>query len=74
MGALDRAQISYSDAFAALGRFVAKKSLSDVCVMEFEEGVLVVGAALYETGEVFGRRTETHVLSTDDLRRLIKEP
>jgi hypothetical protein len=73
MGLLDRVQISYPDKFAALGRFIAKKKLSDVCVMEFESGVIVVGSVLFEAGESYNRRIETHVLSQEELQRLVKE-
>jgi hypothetical protein len=41
--------------------------------MEFEGGMIVTGSRLYETGETLGRRTETHVFSVEDLRRLVKE-
>jgi hypothetical protein len=68
-----KTQIEYLKVFAALGQFIAKKDLSDICVMEFEGGMIVTGSRLYETGETLGRRTETHVFSVEDLRRLVKE-
>lgn len=51
---------------------IAQKNLTDVCVMEFEHGILIVGSLLYDTGEALGRRTETHVLSIEELQRLAK--
>ncbi len=66
-------QIQYPEMFAALGRYVAKLGISNVCVMEFENGVIITGSVLYETGESFNRRVETKVLSYDDLKRLVKE-
>jgi hypothetical protein len=64
----------YSELFVAVGRFVAKKGLTDVCMLEFEQGVIVTGMVLYETGESYNRVTETHILSFDDLRNLMRQP
>ncbi len=72
MGPLGSGHVSYSDAFAAIGRFVAKKNMSDVCVLEFEHGVIVSGSVIFVAGENYRRQVETHVFSEDDLRRLIK--
>ncbi len=66
-------KLSYADTLAAIGRMAAKKQLSDLCVMEFEEGVIVTGSIFFATGDRFGRKIETLVLSPDDLKRLIKE-
>lgn len=63
---------SYPELLHAIGKFVTKRGMSNICVMEFENGVIVTGIVLYNTGETIGRRTETHVLSFDDVQRLIK--
>ncbi len=72
MSPLGSTQVHYPEAFAAIGRFIAKHGLKDVCVLEFEKGVIITGSMLYETGEGYQRRTETHVLSEEELNRLIK--
>lgn len=72
MSPASKTALAYPEVFAAIGRFIAKKGISNVCTMEFENGVIVVGSALYETGEIFSRRTETHVLTNEDLKRLVK--
>lgn len=72
MNFIEGAKISYPEALAAIGRFVAQKGLSDVCVLEFENGVIVTGALLYEVHEGYQRRIETHIFSEQDLRRMIK--
>jgi hypothetical protein len=59
--------------FAALGRYIAKQGITNVCVMEFENGVIITGSILYETGEIYNRRIETRILSNEDLKRLVKE-
>ncbi len=69
----ERTRLRNPELCAALGRLIAKKGLSDTCIMEFEAGVIVVGTVLYETGETYNRSTETIVLSTEDLQRLIEE-
>ncbi len=72
MSPLGSSQIQYPEAFAAIGRFIAKQGLKDVCVLEFEKGIIIIGSLLYETGEGYQRRTETHVLSEEDLNRLMR--
>ncbi len=72
MALLDRVQATYPQVFNALGNQIAKMGLSDVCVMEFEQGIIITGQRLYETAEGYNRSIETHVLSFDDLKRLIK--
>ncbi len=73
MGALEAAKIKYPDALAALGRYIAKKGLTEVCLMEFESGFILLGSMLYETAESYGRRTEMQTFSFDELQRLIRE-
>lgn len=65
-------QIDYAQLMATVGRYIAQRNLSDVCVMEFEHGILIIGSALYDAGEDTRRRTETHVLSLDELQRMVK--
>jgi hypothetical protein len=62
----------YPELLRAIGQFVAKRGINNVCVMEFENGVIVTGTVLYDTGETTRRRTETHVLSGEELQRLVK--
>lgn len=73
MNLLGGSHLSYADALRAIGRFIDRKQLSDVCIMEFEQGVIVTGSNVYHAGEGLNRNIETHVLSLDDLRRLMKE-
>ncbi len=66
----DRTHLRNPELCAAIGRLIAKKGLSDVCIMEFESGVIVVGTTLFASGESYNRATETIVLSTDELKRM----
>lgn len=70
---MNDSQIRYPEMFAALGRYIAKQGITNVCVMEFESGVIITGSILYETGEIYNRRIETRILSNEDLKRLVKE-
>ena len=72
MRAAKKMNLAYPELLRAIGQFIVKRGISSVCIMEFEDGVIVTGSALYETGETLGRRTETHVLSGQDLQRMIK--
>lgn len=63
---------SYPELLHAIGKFIAKRGITNICVMEFENGIIVTGVTLYNTGETTGRRTETHILSFEDVQRLIK--
>ncbi len=65
--------IPYPEVLAAIGRFITKQGLTRVCIMEFEDGIIVTGSILFETRESYNHRTETHVLSVADLQRLAKE-
>ncbi len=64
--------LPYPEVLHAIGKFIAKRGMGNVCVMEFEDGIIVTGTVLYDTGETMGRRTETHVLSSEDLQRMVK--
>lgn len=70
---MDKPLIAYPEVFAALGKFIAKKKLRDVCVMEFEGGFIVAGSLFFDKGESFGRTIETKVFSFDELQHLAKE-
>jgi hypothetical protein len=73
MSTLGKTTITYLDAFAAISRLITNEEMSHVCVMEFEGGIIVTGSKLYTVGERINRHMVTHVLSNDDIQRLIKE-
>ena len=72
MSTLGKTQISYVEAFTALARYIAQEGITDVCVMDFEGGVIVSGSKLYTTGEGLNRHIATRVFSNNDLVKLIK--
>jgi hypothetical protein len=73
MSVIGNAPLTYPTVMAAIGRFIAKQQMSDVCMMEFENGIIVTGSVMYSTGETVSRYSKTQVFSADDLRKLIKE-
>ena len=68
----NRVELDYPAVMAAIGKFVAHKGISNVCVLEFEHGIIVTGSVMYDSGENLNRRTETHVFSIDDLKKMSK--
>ena len=46
--------LAYPELLHAIGKFVAKRGISNICVLEFENGVIVTGTVLYNTGETIG--------------------
>ncbi|HZQ09159.1 MAG TPA: hypothetical protein VFD70_21455 [Anaerolineae bacterium] len=64
-------ELKYPELFTALGKFIADKKLQNVCVIEFEDGVIVTGSVFYNARDEVRRREETFVLSTNDLRKMI---
>ena len=73
MGAIGTAPLTWANVLAAIGRYVAREHLENVCVLEFENGIIVTGSVMYSTGEITSRYTKTQVFSAQDLPKLIKE-
>ncbi len=65
------ADVKYSDVFAALGRFIEEKQMQDICVMEFEDGIILSGAVVFAGREGERRSIETVVLSSKELSALL---
>ncbi len=64
-------EISYPDLFAAIGKLIADKKMQDVCVVEFEDGVIINGSIVYEGREDMRRAQETFVLNRLELSKLV---
>ena len=73
MSVLGNAPLTYPNVLAALGRFITKQQMTDVCILEFENGIIVTGSVLYSTGETTSRYSKTQVFSAQDLQKLVKE-
>ncbi|MBI4670689.1 MAG: hypothetical protein HY741_03345 [Chloroflexi bacterium] len=66
-----RGNIRYTDLFIVLGKFITDKNMKDVCVMEFEDGVIVTGSVIYDARGGYRREQETYVLSASELGSMI---
>lgn len=62
--------LNYPELFAALGKFIADKKLQDICLMEFEDGIIIAGSIIYETRSGTQRSQESFVLSSADLEKM----
>jgi hypothetical protein len=65
------ADLKYPDLFAALGKFIEDKKLENVCVMEYEDGVIISGYVVYESHSILRRAQETFVLPMEELKRMM---
>lgn len=71
MAARSLADLKYPDVFAALGKYIAEKNLQNVCVLEFEDGVILSGSVIYEGREGMQHTEETIILSGKEIEQLI---
>jgi len=62
----------YAKVLAAIGTFATKHNLDDVCVIEFEHGMILTGSTIVEVGEVLNRHVVTHIFSNEDLQKMVK--
>lgn len=62
--------LNYPELFAALGKFIADKKLQDICLIEFEDGIIIAGSTIYETRSGTQRSQETFILSSQDLEKM----
>ncbi len=67
---MTKLNLHYPDLFTALGKFIAEKKIEDVCVMEFEDGIIIMGSVVYEAKGSFRRAQETFILSASDLEKM----
>ncbi len=72
MAASEANRIRYDLLLAALGRFAEEHRLNELCILEFEEGVILQGTTLVQTAEGYKRLPETHVLSHADAREMVR--
>jgi hypothetical protein len=64
-------RMEYELVFQAVGRLAKRKNLRDVCLLEFEGGVILQGYSLISTTEGYQLVFKTHTLSHEDLKQLV---
>lgn len=62
----------YAKVLAAIGAFASKQGMDDVCILEFEHGMILTGSTIVEVGEILNRHQVTHIFSTEDLQKMVK--
>jgi len=65
-------RLRYEEALQAVGRYVEKERLRDICLLEVEGGMVIQGQALISTREGYNFALRTEILSDDDLERLLE--
>ncbi len=64
--------LQYQHVFASIGKFIASKNLQNVCVMEFEDGIIISGSVIYAGSAGFRRNQETFVLGIEELKHMVE--
>ncbi|MEW6231608.1 MAG: hypothetical protein AB1566_04735 [Chloroflexota bacterium] len=72
-GPTDSAKISNEDLMRAVGRYLDRHKLKNVCVLQVEGGVVVQGTATVYTSEAYQDVLETYTVSWEELQGLIAE-
>ena len=67
-------QVGYEKLLQAIGRFCDEQKLDEICVMEFEEGLILRALQVESTGEGYVRRAVTHTWSYDQVAGMIPPP
>jgi hypothetical protein len=69
-----RVEMDYPRLLEAVGKVISSKNMSDVCIMEFEDGLIVSGSVVVEGRTGIKHRIETIVLSRQELGTLLAPP
>ncbi|MBI5956926.1 MAG: hypothetical protein HY871_07980 [Chloroflexi bacterium] len=72
-GPMASAMISNEDLMRAVGRYMDRHKLKNVCVLQVEGGVVVQGTATVYTSEAYQDALETYTISLEELQALIAE-
>lgn len=62
--------LNYLEALHAIGHFIQRERLSEVSVLEYQDGWIIHGITFHQTAQGFVRVLSDHVLSHDEIRRL----
>ncbi len=67
-----KARLGYEKILRAVGHYCDQHQLDEICVMEFEKGVVLQGFKVESTEEGYIRRITTHTLSYEQINDLAK--
>jgi hypothetical protein len=68
-----RERIDYAEVLRALGHFIQREHLSEVSVLEFDQGWVIAGLTYKSTAQGFIRIPADFVLSHEEVRKLIQD-
>ena len=63
-------RLDYSEVLRIIGHFIQQERLSDVSILEYDQGWIIHGLTYKSTAQGFIRITSDHLISHDDLRNL----
>lgn len=66
-------RIEYEDVMRALGYFIDQNNLSEVCLVELREGILVRGIARVANRSGYQMMSESFLFTNEDLERIVNE-
>ncbi len=63
-------QLDYPEAMRVIGQFIEQERLSEVSILEYDQGWIIHGLTFKSTAQGFIRIASDHILSHEDVRRL----
>ena len=71
-GRMLKHQVGYEKLLRAVGRFCDEQKLDEVCVLEFEKGIVLQGLHVSSTGEGYIRHLVSYTWSYEQIAHLAK--
>ena len=66
-------RIEYEDVMRALGYFIDQNNLSEICLIELREGILLRGIAKISNRSGFQTLSESFLFTNEDIERIVNE-
>jgi hypothetical protein len=66
-------RIEYEDVLRALGYFIDQNNLSEICIVELREGILVRGISKTVNRSGFQAMSESFLFTNEDIERIVNE-
>ncbi len=68
-----KSRLGYEKILRAIGHYCDQHRLDEVCLMEFDKGVVLQGFQVESTGEGYRRQITTHTLSYEQISDIVKK-
>ncbi len=66
-------RIEYEDVLRALGYFIDQNNLSEICMVELREGILIRGISKVANRSGYQAISESFLFTNEDLERIVNE-